>query len=98
MRWHLASRTFLVAVADLVAHRIEGFHHRRTQGVVRGFGFHIRAGRDEVHGHAEGRAGFVPAFQKDMSFVDLELGREKPAPVSRGQSRKRRARGSGVSE
>ena len=74
MRRHLAPRTFLVAVADLAAHRFEGLQHGRAQGVVGGFGFHIRAWRDEVHGHAEGRASFVPALQLDVSFVDLELG------------------------
>ena len=74
MRRHLAPRPFLMAVADLLAHLCKGFRHGRAQRVICGLGFDIRAGCDEVHRHAEGRAGFVPAFQQDMSFVDLELG------------------------
>ena len=42
-----------------------------AQGVVHGFGGEIRAGRDEMQRHAEGRAGLGAVFENDMRLIDL---------------------------
>jgi hypothetical protein len=47
------------------------FGERRAQGVVAARGENVRPGRDQVNMHGERRAGFRPAFEPNVGFVDL---------------------------
>ena len=62
----------MLAVVDAGLELRDGFLQRGPERVIRGLGLHVRPGRHEMRGDAEGRAGFQPALDEHAGLADAQ--------------------------